>query len=244
MKTSKRSMLLTSLMMAAFAPGMAMTPQDAADRDPRSSIRVTGEATVSARPDQALIDVGVVTQADNAQAAAAQNAQRADSVLTELRKVLGPGTELKTINYTVTPNYRYPKEGGRPSIVGYSVTNVVRVQVNDLARVGNVVDAATQSGANTIHRLQFRMKDERVVQEEALRQAAALARAKADAIASALGVRIVKVLAAEEAGGPIFHPMEDRMFATAKAEMTPPTPIEAGTLEFRAVVNLTVEVSN
>jgi uncharacterized protein YggE len=236
--------LSTALMLATLSSGPSLSAQEALDKGaPPPSIRVTGEATVSARPDQALIDIGVVTQGNSAQEAAAQNAQRADAVLTELRKILGPSTELKTINYSVTPNYRYPKEGGRPSIVGYSVTNVVRVQVNDLARLGNVVDAATQSGANTIQRLQFRIKDERVVQGEALREATALARAKADAIASALGVKIIRVLSAEEAGGPIFRPMDDRMFATAKAEMAPPTPIEAGTLEIRAVVNLTVEVS-
>src|SRR5687768_15998443 len=91
-------------------------PQEQPERSHRPSIRVTGEATVTVKPDQALIDLGVITQAQNAQAATTQNAQRLDMVLSELRKILGPGADIKTVSYSVTPTYRYPKEGGNPTV--------------------------------------------------------------------------------------------------------------------------------
>jgi hypothetical protein len=226
-----------------FAAAQVGEPQERESARP-PSIRVSGEATVTARPDQAILDVGVVTQADTAEAAAAENARRADAVLAELRKLLGAGSEIKTVSYSVSPNYRYPREGGRPAITGYTANNIVRAQVNDLAIIGKVIDGATQSGANRIERLQFRLKDEMGVQNEALRQSARIARSKADAMASALGLKVIRVLLAEESTGPIVRPMEERMFATARAEGAPSTPVEPGNLEFRAVTNLTVEVGS
>ena len=64
------------------------------------SIRVTGEGAVTTKPDQAQIDIGVVTEAGNAQAAATQNAEKLDAVLSELRKALGPGADIKITSYS------------------------------------------------------------------------------------------------------------------------------------------------
>ncbi len=50
-----------------------------------------GQATVSDKPDQAKLDVGVVTQAATAQDAAAQNASQVAAVLAQLQTVLGSG---------------------------------------------------------------------------------------------------------------------------------------------------------
>jgi uncharacterized protein YggE len=243
MKTSRLIRLSTlSLLGLLAAPHVCKGQEREGFRPP--SIRVSGEATVTARPDQAILDVGVVTQADTAGAAAAQNAGRADTVLAELRKVLGAGADIKTVSYSVSPNYRYPRDGGQPAITGYTATNILRAQVNDLAIVGKVIDGATQSGANRIERLQFRLKNEAEAQNDALRQSARVARSKADAMASALGLKVVRVLLAEESTGPIPRPMDERMFATARAEAAPATPIEPGNIEFRAVTILTVEVGS
>src|SRR5688500_5534741 len=136
------------------------------------SIRTTGEATVTARPDRAQIDVGVVTQADTSQNAVSQNAQKLESTLARLRQLLGANADIKTISYNVTPNYRYPKEGGEPTIAGYTATNIVRVTLDDLTKVGNVIDTASQAGSNRIQNLRFMLKDEGPVQAQALREAA------------------------------------------------------------------------
>jgi len=69
--------ILVPLLLAAL-PSLAGT-QPTAEPAPRPSIRTTGEATVTAKPDRVIIDVGVVTQASTAQAAAAQNATQLDA---------------------------------------------------------------------------------------------------------------------------------------------------------------------
>jgi uncharacterized protein YggE len=216
--------------------------QESSDKTVRPTIRVTGDATVTVKPDQAEINIGVVTQAQTGQAAASQNAQKQDAVISELRKALGQAAEIKTISYSLSPNYRYPKEGGPPTITGYTASNIVQVKTSNLAQVGKVIDLATESGANTIQSLRFTLKDETGARVQALHEASTKARLKAEAIASAFGLKIQRVLHVEE-GGSIIRPVEygDTMGAM-RAAATAPTPIESGSIDVRATVTLTVEV--
>jgi uncharacterized protein YggE len=234
---------LSAIACMMFVCAGAVQAQDAADRMVHPSIRVSGESTVTVKPDQAEISIGVVTQATNAQIAAAQNAQKQDSVISELKKLLGAGADIKTISYSLSPNYRYPKEGGQPTIAGYTASNVVHVKTSDLMQVGKVIDLATGSGANTIQSLRFTLKDESGARAQALREASTKARSKAEAIASSLGLKIQRVLRVEE-GGVMPRPMMDygaevqQMRAQAVT-----TPVEAGSIDVRATVTLTVEVT-
>ena len=204
-------------------------------------VQVTGEATVSVKPDQALVEIGVVTQGTTAIAVAAQNAKQTDAVVVDLRKLLGGGNQLKTTSYSVRPNYQAPKPGATAIISGFTATNVVEVTLDDLTQVSKVIDSATQSGANSIQRLQYRLKNPRAARGQALREAAEDAKASAEAIASGLGLKVVRVLSAEEATS------EEGGFALAKKAAPPPgpvpaTPVEIGMIEISATVMLRVEV--
>jgi len=212
------------------------------DKRPRSpSITVNGEATISAEPDQAQIDIGVVTQARTAPEASKENAERLSRVLAEVKKLLGKSDEVKTSGYSLAPNYRYP-QGGKPEIVGYTASNTVRIKTNTLDLVGKLIDGAMQSGANNINRLMFTLKDEQAAQLEALRTASAKAKVKAEAVAASLGLKIVKIASITE-GERTIQPIY-RQAMTARAEVAQaPTPVEPGTVEVRSTVTLTAEVS-
>lgn len=231
--------LLSTNILTILVLGAALAAaQDTIDKLP-PSIRTSGEAVVTAKPDRAQIDIGVVTQAATSQAAVAQNAQKLEATLARLRQLLGSSADIKTISYNVSPTYRYPKEGGEPTITGYTAQNIVRITLDDLTKVGNVIDTATQSGANRVQNLQFTLKDEATVQSQALRLAAIQARTKAQALASALGLQIRRVLSVVESGSPII-PIRD--VAYARVAEASQTPIEPGTIEVRASVSYTVEV--
>jgi hypothetical protein len=205
------------------------------------SITVSGDAVISAEPDQAEIDVGVVTQARTAPEASKENAERLSRVLAEVKKQLGKGDEVKTSGYSLAPNYRYP-QGGKPEIVGYTATNVLRIKTTNLSLVGRLIDSAMQAGANNVNRLVFTLKDELSAQLSALRQASTKAKAKAEAVAASLGLKIVRIASLSE-GERIVQPVY-RQAMTARAEAaSAPTPIEPGTVEVRSTVSMTVEVS-
>jgi len=230
--------LLPFAVLALLYAGAAA--QEPAERMTPPSIRVSGDATVIVQPDQARIDIGVTTQAQTAQAAAADNAHRLETVLAELRRALGSGAEIKTVNYALNPDYRYPKEGGKPTITGYTATNIVRVTLNDLTRIGQAIDVATQSGANQVQRLQFTLKDEQAARLQALRAAAVKAKAQAEALAQALGLKIGRVLSVVESSAG-FQPVL-REVALPRAEAAVSTPVEPGTIEAHAAITLTVEI--
>lgn len=206
-----------------------------------SSIRVTGVSSVTATPDRAQVDVGVVTQAQQSQNAVSQNARTFNTVMVALRKAFGPGADIKALSYSVNPDYQYHASGGTPTITGYTATNVVRVTIDDLSRIGEVIDTATQAGANRVPSIQFALRDEDSVRTKALREAAVRAKAEADALASALGLKVNRILTVEE-GGPVMVPVRQVAFARAAAA-SPATQIEPGAIEVNANVTLTVEVS-
>jgi len=162
-------------------------------------------------------------------------------VLAQLRGALGAGADIKTASFSISPNYRYPREGGQPTITGYTATNVVRVRTDDLSQVGKLIDISTQSGANVIQQVQFSLKDERAVRTEALKQAAAEARSKAQAIAGALDLRITRILFVDESS-PVVIPRVYQAAAMRTAG-TAPTQLEPGTIDVRATISLTVEIT-
>jgi uncharacterized protein YggE len=229
MKIIKLLILLFAISAGAAAQTRNLPPH----------IRTSGEAVITSQPDRAQIDIGVVTQASTSQAAVTENSQKLEKTLASLRKLLGTAADIKTIDYSVSPNYNYPKEGGEATIAGYTVSNIVRVILDDLSMTGKVIDEGTGAGSNRIQGLQFSLKNNDEVVARALKEAAAKARAKADALASALSVTIVGVISVEEnAPGPL--PIRTLSYARAEGAATP---IEPGTIEVRATVDLTVEIA-
>ena len=206
------------------------------------SITVSGDATVSAEPDQAEIDIGVVTQARTAPDATKENAERLARVLAEIKKQLGKGDEVKTSGYSLAPNYRYP-QGGKPEIVGYTASNTLRIKTTNLSVVGRLIDSAMQAGANNVNRLVFTLKDELAAQLGALKMASAKARAKAEAVAAALGLKIVRIISVNE-GERMVQPIYRQAMAARAETASVPTPVEPGTVEVRSTVSMTVEVSD
>ena len=209
----------------------------------RPYVEAAGEASVKVKPDEALISVGVVTQAPTAAAVAAQNAKQTDAALAELRKLVGGADHLRTTSYSVRPVYETPKPGSPAVIVGYSATNVVEVTLEDLSQAGRVIDVVAQSGANRIQSLEFRLRDMQPVHSQVLREAADRAKVNAEAIAAGLGVHVLRVISATEnlpEGGVVAYKRAAPPPPLAAAAA--PTPVEIGTIEVEASVTLRVEV--
>jgi uncharacterized protein YggE len=207
------------------------------------SVRVSARATLHASPDQAEIDLGVVTRAETSRLASSQNAKQLENVLSQVRMSLGQAGNIRSLAYSVRPDYSRLKDQGEPTISGYTAMNVVRVTLTDLMKISDVIDAATTAGANRVEGVRFSLQKEDVFAAQALRDAATSARAQADTLASALGMRVVRVLAASEEITPVRPFAEAAVIA--RAETAPAaTPIEVGPIEVTATVTLTVEVGS
>ncbi len=201
-------------------------------------VRASGEATVSAKPDQVQISIGVVTDAPQAEAAAAQNASQTSAVLNATKSSIAGHGEVKTTGYSISPQYDY-SQGHAPRLTGYQARNTVQVTLDDLSMTGKVIDSATGAGANNVEGISFSLRDDSAVRVQALAEAAKKARANGEAIAAALGLDVVGVLRADTEQAPIVRPEPGIMMAV-KARA--PTPIEAGTLDIHATVIVTLQV--
>ncbi len=208
---------------------------------PLSSIRVTSQSTVAANPDRAQIDIGVETHAVQSQAAATQNATRLNTMLVALRKAVGSSGELKTASYSLNPEYEYHPNGGR-TLTGYVANNVVRVILNDLGKVGSVIDAATAAGANEVQDVRFTLRDQQAIRAQALREAVLKAKADAEVLAAALDLKVLRIISAETPDGGGMQQFVVTAMRKSAMEPQAPTPIQPGTLDVTANVTLTVEV--
>jgi uncharacterized protein YggE len=205
-------------------------------------ITVSGEATVQAQPDTAVLSIAVVTQNASASEAQAENASKTDAVVRAVRAAAGAGAEVKTGGYSLQPQYAY-KQNEAPLINGYQVRNNVIVTMPDLTKVGPVIDAASRAGANTVDYLNFTLRRDRPARSQALSEATRDATAKAQTLAEALGGRIVRIVEVHE--GPLYRPpvpLRGNIAGRAAEMQAADTPIEPGSLDVRAQVQLVAEI--
>ena len=229
-----------SILVAASLPFVALTLH--AQTQPSASmpqfIRVTGESSSSSTPDEVMIDVGVTTQARTAQEAASENAKKVERMMAAVRKEAGEGATIRTIQYALNPDYHHAPDGNAPPrISSYTAYNMIRVRSADLTRVGRIIDAAIGAGANTIQSVNFAINERNKAHNLALAQATTVATAKAQAIAAALGMRVVRVMSVEEGGGMRPYPVYNEA-----RRMDASTSIEPGAIDVTASVTLTVEI--
>ncbi len=207
-------------------------------------VMVTGDSVVQAQPDTAILSISVVTQNRRALDAQTDNANKSDAVIRAVKAAAGAGAEIKTGGYNLQPQRVY-KENQPPTITGYEARNTVTVTLADLTKVGAVIDAASQAGANNVDGIAFTLRKDRAARMQALTEATREAVAKAQAVAQALGARVVRVLEVQEGGG-IIRPLYDAEYGATrgmmKAEARAPTPIEVGTLDIRSQVQLIAEI--
>ncbi len=229
-------------LLGGCAP-LAAQAGPAAPPEPAPYIQVSGSAQVQVPSDRAVLSLAVETQADNARAASQENARRMDAVVRALKPLVSDTGRVETWGYTLQPRYRYP-QGGAPVIEGYTVVNNVRVTLDDVTRVGAVIDAGIAAGANRVASLDFQAKDTQAAREEAMKQAVARARGEAAAIAQAMGVALGPPL---EVNGGTQEPSpvpQYRAVAMEASQARAPTPIEPGQQTVSANVSVKYRIGS
>jgi uncharacterized protein len=204
-------------------------------------VRASGEAVIHAKPDRAEITIGVASRASSAQAAASKNAEESSQVQAAIKQALDGGGDVKTSGYSLSPQYDY-SNGHAPRLTGYEANNTVNVTIDRLPLLGKIIDAATGTGATNINGISFTLKDDSAIRQRALSEAATKARANAEALARALDVHVTGLLAAEPTEMPVVRPLAKSFQAAPAMAMRAETPIEAGDVDVRATVTVTLEV--
>jgi uncharacterized protein YggE len=223
----------------------AQPPAGTPPRDSRPRVTVVGAAQVTVAPDRAVVRLGAVAEAKNAGDAQAHLNDVMQNVLKAIQDLHVPASAIRTEVLSLSPVYassvqlanrRGPEA---PQISGYRAANVVSVALDDLSRIGPVVDAGITAGANELQGVSFELRDSAAARNEALSAAAKDARAQAEAVAAALGMRI-DALDSMVANGSSASP-PGPYFAARAFETS--TPVQPGQLEVSSSVTATYFVA-
>jgi uncharacterized protein YggE len=229
-----------ALLISAFASPASAQTQPPIVSPLQPSIVTRGQAILNARPDRAFVMIAAESRSKNSAEAQKQNAVAMNAVLQKIEQAGVPKDAIRTIGYELQPEYDYVN--GRQQFRTYVARNTVEVRLDDIDRVGVVIDAAGAGGATTISGIRFDVRNRAALERDALQQAVADARARADAAAKGAGATIDRIVRIEEEGIHVEPPRPMMRMAMQGAAADAMTPVEPSTIEIRAAVTLTVAI--
>ena len=236
--TSFKSVLMIFALIEVMVVGAYPAISSAEERD-RNTITVQGSSSITVSPTIAYVSIGVTTFNKNVASAQGENAVKMDRVYKTLASLGIKKDNIKTVNYNISPRYDY--KNNVATLAGYNVINSIRVTVNDLKKVSDVLDMTVKEGVNQSNSISFGVTDEERdrLYLQALSQAVSNAKEKANTIAAAAGIAISKPANIIEGSSAHFVQPNYRAMDMAKmASETAPTPISEGELMIEA--NVTV----
>jgi len=216
--------------MRAFVLGVAvmlvgMLPASADVLQLSHTITVDGEAAIYVDPDHASMMLGVVTSADTVGEALRENNAKMNAVLAAVTAQGVKQSELQTSSFRIEQQHPPLKDGGYDwnKISGYQVTNSLTVTVHDLTKVGAIIDAAADAGANTSNNVVFEISNRDALLDKVRAEAMRNAKHKADTMANAVGASVGALVTVGQAA----VMSTEREFAPPPPP--PPPPPAAGT---------------
>lgn len=212
------------------------------------TIQVVGEETVKADPDRATVRFGVVSRAETAEAARANNAEAAGRAMNTVRELGIPDSRMRMETLRLQPRHEYNPQTETREEKGFEATRQIVVQVNDLDQLPKLVARVVQRGANRLDGINYELEDRSSIREEALRGAAHHARDKARLLAASLDVTLGTVREITEQNFDVSQPQPNVRMQFAKSEETDAAPepdaYAAGEIEVSARVRVVFELAS
>ncbi len=236
-----RAGLGLAMLAAVLSPLAAASAAQDAKAPPRT-LALTGTGEVRAKPDMAMVRIGVMRRAATAREALTAGNAAMTEVIDYLKQSGIEPKDIQTVNFSVNPVYVYDSKNQEPpKITGYDVSNELHVTIRKLEELGRVLDEAVSKGSNQIHGVEFTIAEPRSLEDEARRRAVADAAAKAKLYSKAAGVTLGRILSIAESvvmpPVPVFRKAE-RMAAQADAMV----PVAEGEQVVEMQVNISWEI--
>jgi uncharacterized protein YggE len=214
--------------------------QTGSDQSQRT-LNVSGTGQVSARPDTAIVTLGVQTEAEQASAALSENNQQMQAVIDALKQAGVAAEDIQTQVINLQPRYEQPPAPGpsalpgTPKLVGYVATNTVEATVRELDMLGKLLDAAVQAGSNQIQGIRFEVSNPATLLDQARAAAWQDAQHKAEQLADLAGGKLGVVLTINETSQTPRPVVMGAIQAAAPAAV----PVEPGTQTIEINVQVT-----
>ncbi len=230
-------MLRVLLCACAIAVAAALAfPAQAAEKLDKL-VTVTGEGTVSAVPDNAVIRLGVSSQGKTARAASDANAKEMTAVIAAIKESGVADRDIQTTSLSLQPQYDANKTGAA-RLIGFQANNQVTVKIRDVSGLPAVLDRAIAAGANEMSGIEFVVSDQAKLLDQARSAAIVDALRKAELYANAAGMKVGRVMSISEEGSSAPSPTFKAMRAGSAV------PIAPGEQTLRAVVKVSYELTS
>lgn len=238
-----------------FFVGELFLGQKALTQQNTYQITVSGQGKVYAKPDIALVSLGVTAQATTVADVTKNNTTKMNAVIDAVKKLGVDEKDIQTTNYNLTPVYErtvtatpmiYPSvvsTATSTKLTGYKLEQDVQVKIRDFTKIGDIISKATTSGSNLVGDLQFTIDNPEQFKEQARAKAIAEAKANAKNLAKESGISLGKIINIYENN--YYAPMYSssvKGIGGGVADSAPVPTIQPGQQEINITINLTYQV--
>jgi uncharacterized protein YggE len=236
---------MLKLTTLAFAATMLLAvPALAEERTLTPTLTSTAEGSVDVTPDIVNVTLGVVSNGKTAAEALEANSKDMNAAIEAIKAAGVAEKDIGTSGFNVSPIYA-PRPDNQPDapakVIGYEVSNQVTVTIRDLKASGAILDKVVAAGANRVSGISFDVSDPSASADAALKDAIAQSKKKAELMADAADLKLVRIVSITTDGGarPMFAAYDGAMLRAAKA----PTPIMAGSRTVTAMATIVWEIA-
>ncbi len=241
--------ITTTVFLVSLIIWVGINIQDKIEKS-ENTITVSATGEVYAKPDLALTTFSVITEAETVDEAMSQNITKMNMIIDSIKNQGVEEKDLKTTSFNIYPRYEWQKDvqippspQGERVLVGYEIQQSLQVKIRDMEKIGDIIEKATQSGANQVGNLQFTIDKEDELKDQARAQAIEKAKNKAKELASQLGISLIRISNFQESGTfPGYYGLEKTISFDAGEEATPQPQIETGENKIEVTVTITYEI--
>lgn len=157
---------------------------------PPRTVSVSGEGEASVKPDRARLTLAVEKLDPDLKKAESEVNRIVREYLSEAKALGAKDEQLSTSGVSIHPEYVWPEGGRERKFTGYRVSRQIEIRVENLDRLGDFILRATRAGVNQVNPPELESSKRSELERQALVKAAQDARARAQALAETLGVRL------------------------------------------------------
>lgn len=202
------------------------------------TFQVTGTGKAAALPDIAFVTVGVSANGQTVKIAQDLLNTNINKVSSAIKKLGINEKDIETANYNINPTYDY-REGNQKT-TGYLANSNLHIKIREIDKTSNVIDAATENGANQVGGISFNVDNKSKLENEARQKAVEGAKKKAEDAAKIAGFKIGKIINYSESFG--GSPIVMSLARSFDAKESAPTQVEPGSSEVIVNVTLSYEI--
>lgn len=207
----------------------------------QNTIAISGEGKVTATPNIAMTEIGLLTEKKDVASAQKENTEKMNKLIAAVKAAGVEEKDIQTTQYQIYPKYDY--SNGKSNITGYNVSQSVTVKIRDLAKISAVLAKVGEAGANQVSNLTFTIDEPESLRVQAREKALENAKEKAEALAKMLGVKILRVASFNEYNQAEPMPLYARSAEAYGIGGGAPAPdIQTGTLDVKVGVNVIYEI--